>query len=286
MIAAKPGVEGCFRFIATRSRMRWRQSAVPQSSATAARTCRRCTRHTRWAPVYFPEWCRHHGGRREMQPQMALALAPVSWLTALMRDGENCHGMAQYLVKDRVGKVTKNMTPDRILVFGPHQRVDAKPINRLKRLGSKILGRYRAALEVPKEGLSDFCLCLGQNFDFEAGHRALSRALASAQETALIVPARRAACRALISCRHASVIEESALPSRLSSSATVNAERSSGGNPRASSRMWFTWAFMHRSLALKLGSVTVLPRRPTLRCRGLRDKAASGHVTAKLPHLR
>jgi hypothetical protein len=152
--------------------------------------------------------------------------------------------------------MTKNMSPDRILVFGPHQRADAKPINCLKRLGSKSLGSDRAALEVPKECLSDFCLRLGQNFDCELRHRALSLALASTQETALTVPARRAACRPLISCRHASVIEESSLPSRLSSSATVKAERSSGGNPRASSRIWSTWAFMRPSLALKFGSVT------------------------------
>lgn len=184
---------------------------------------------------------------------MALALTPISWLTALVRDGEHRHGTAKNLVKDRIGKVTKNMSPDCILVFGPHRRIDTKPINRLKSLGSKSLGRDRAALEIPKESLSDFCLCLGQNFDSEARHRALSLALASAQETGLTVPARRAACRALISCRHASVIEESSLPSRLSSSATVKAERSSGGNPRASSRMWSTWAFMQRSLALEVG---------------------------------
>jgi len=85
---------------------------------------------------------------------MSLAHAPVSWLTALVRDSEYCHGTAQNFVKDRVGKVTKNMSPDRILVFGPHQRVDTKAINRLKRLGSKSLGCDRAALEVPKEKAS------------------------------------------------------------------------------------------------------------------------------------
>lgn len=207
-----------------------------------------------------------HVGHREMHPQLSLANAPVSWLTALVRDSEDCHGTAQNLVKDRVGKVTKNMSPDRILVFGPRQCVDTKPINRLKRLGSKSLDCDRAALEVSKEGISDFCLGLGQNFDCEVGHRALSRALASAQETVLTVPARRAACRALISSRHASAIEESSLPSRLSRSAMVKAERSSGGNPRASSKMWSTWAFMRQSLALKPSSVTPwMERTPTPR---------------------
>ena len=153
-------------------------------------------------------------------------------------------------VEERFVSRLRDFHINRILVFGPHQRVDRKSINRLKRFGSKSLGRDRAAIGIPKERLSDFCLCFGQNLDTETRHRTLSRALASAQEAAFTVPARRAACRALISCRHASVIEESSLPSRLSSSATVKAERSSGGNPRASSRMWSTWVFMGPSLAL------------------------------------
>ena len=77
---------------------------------------------------------------------MALAHVPVSWLTALVRDSEHCHCTAQNLVEDCVGEVTKNMSPDRILVFGPHQRIDRKSINRLKRFGSKSLGRDRAAI--------------------------------------------------------------------------------------------------------------------------------------------
>lgn len=186
-----------------------------------------------------------------MQPEMALALSPVTWPTALVRDGEHRHGIASNFVKDRVWEVAENMSPDRIFFFRPRQCIDSKPINSLKCFGSESVGRNGATLEIPEEGLSDFCLCLGQNLDLKSGHRALSLALASAQETALTAPARRAACRSLISCRHASVIDESSLPSRLSSSATVKAERSSGGNPRASSRMWSTWAFMQQSLALK-----------------------------------
>ena len=192
-----------------------------------------------------------------MRPEIALALAPISWLAALVRDSEHCHGIASNLVKDREGKVAENMSPNRILVFGPHQRIDTKSINYLKCLGSKTVRRNRAALEVLKECLSYFRLCLGQNLDSKTGHRAFSLALASTQETALTVPARSAACRALISCRQAYVIAESSLPSRLSSSATVKAERSSAGKPRASSRMWFTWAFMRQSLALKSRLVTL-----------------------------
>ena len=157
-------------------------------------------------------------------------------------------------------------TFDFISIFRPHQRIGRKSINYLKCLGSKRVSRNRAAREVPQEGFSDFRLCLGENLDYKAGHRALNLALASVQETALTVPARRAACRARISCRHASAIEESSLPSRLSSSATVKAERSSGGNPRASSRMWSTWAFMTRSLAPKLSSVTFCFEPPPNLC--------------------
>lgn len=188
-------------------------------------------------------------GCRKMRPETNLSLAPVSWLTALVRDSEHGHSVALNLVMDRVREVAENMSPDCILVFRPHQRIYGKSINRLERFGSKSIRGDRAALEVPEEGLADFCLCVGQNLYYEVGHKALSRALASAQDSALTVPARSAACRALISRRQASVIEESSLPSRLSSSATVKAERSSAGKPSASSRMWSTWSFMHRSLA-------------------------------------
>ncbi len=71
-----------------------------------------------------------------MQPGIALALAPVSWLTALVRDSEHGHGIALNLVKDRVGEVAENMPPDRILTFRPHQRINSKLINCLKCLGA------------------------------------------------------------------------------------------------------------------------------------------------------
>jgi hypothetical protein len=215
-------------------------------------------------------------GRRKMRPEIALTFAPVSWPAALVCNGEHRYGIASNLVKDRVGEVTKNMSPKRILVFGPHQRTGTKLINCFKCLGSKSVGRNRAALEVPKECLPYFCLGLGQNLDFKAGHRALSRALASTQETALTVPARSAAWRALISCRQASVIAESSLPSRLSSSATVKAERSSAGKPRASSKMWSTWAFMQQSLALKFSLVTACLEPPPNPAVEIAHKAARG----------
>lgn len=100
----------------------------------------------------------YHVGRRKMQPGKDLALAPVSWLTALVRDSEHCHDIALNLVKDRVRKVAENMPLDRILVFRPRQRIDSKLINCLKCPGSKSVRRNRAALEVPEKGLSDFRL--------------------------------------------------------------------------------------------------------------------------------
>lgn len=80
------------------------------------------------------------------------------------------------------------MPLNRILVFGPRQRVDPKSINRLKRFRSKSLGRDRAAIEIPKEHISDVCLCFAQNLDAETRHRTLGRALASAQEWSLLSP--------------------------------------------------------------------------------------------------
>jgi len=57
--------------------------------------------------------------RRKMQSEMDLTLAPVSRPASLVRDSEHCHGIASNLVEGRVGKVTENVSPDRILVFGP-----------------------------------------------------------------------------------------------------------------------------------------------------------------------
>lgn len=197
-----------------------------------------------------------HRWESEVLTAVVSAFPPVSWPAALVRNSKHCHGAALNFVMDRVRKAVKSVSPDCVRIFRPHQCIDRKSINYLKCLGSKRVSRNRAASEVPKKGFPDFFLCLGKNFDYIAGHKALNRALASSQETALTVPDRSAACRARISCRHASAIEESSLPSRLSISATVNAERSSGGNPRASSRIWSMWVFMSRSLAPKFGSVT------------------------------
>ncbi|MEF8730022.1 MAG: hypothetical protein V5B34_17755 [Accumulibacter sp.] len=105
---------------------------------------------------------------------MDLTLAPVSRLAALVRDSEHGHDIASNLVEDRVGKVTENVSPDRILVFGPHQRSDTKPINYRKCLGSKRIGRNATALDLPKDGPSDFRLCLRQNLDAN-GHCSCGR---------------------------------------------------------------------------------------------------------------
>ena len=158
--------------------------------------------------------------------------------------------------------MTKNVAPNCVLIFRPHQRIGTELINCFKRFGSKSVGRDGTTRKVPKECFSDFRLCLGKYPDFKAGHRALNLALASAQEMGVTVPARSAAWRVLISCRQASVIEASSLPSRLSRSATVNAERSSAVKPRASFNMRSTRAFMRESLALKSHPVTACLEPP------------------------
>lgn len=124
---------------------------------------------------------------------MASARTPVPRLTALVRNRKHGYGAALNLVEDRVGKVTKTSSSDRVLVFGPHSRVNAEAINRLERLGPKSRGRDGAALGVPQECFSNFRLGRGQNGDREARHSARSLALASAQETGLTIPARKAA---------------------------------------------------------------------------------------------
>ena len=170
---------------------------------------------------------------------------------------KHCHCSSINLVEDGIREVTKDVTPDLILILRPHQRVGVKAVNPFKCLGSKGIRSNGAALKVPEECLAYLCLCVRQNIDHKQAHRALSLALASAHGPALTAPDRSAARRAVSSCRQASEIAESSLPSRLSSKATTTADRSSVGSPRASSKMWSTRAFINQSLALQPLLVTV-----------------------------
>ena len=115
-----------------------------------------------------------------------------------MCDGEHRDGVSPDFLKDGIGKMTKNVPPDRILVFRPHQRICRKPIHSFNKLGPERVGCNGTAGEVPQECFSDLRLCLRQDPDLKRGHRALSLALASAQETGSTVPARSAAWRALV----------------------------------------------------------------------------------------
>lgn len=116
-----------------------------------------------------------------------------------MRDGQYSHDGALNFIEDCIWKVAEAMPPDPILVSRPYQRIDSKLIDCLKRRYSESIRCNGAALEIPEKRCPDFCLRLGQDLDTKLSHRALSRALASAQESALTLPARRAACRVLIS---------------------------------------------------------------------------------------
>jgi transposase len=86
-------------------------------------------------------------------------------------------------------------------------------------------GTQGAALEVPEEGFPNLLLREWKNGNQVLRHSELKRALASDHGTGCTVPARRAFWRLRTSSRQASEIEGSALPSRLSSSATASAER-------------------------------------------------------------
>jgi len=128
-----------------------------------------------------------------MPPEIALALSPIARPAAPVRDGKHRHRIALNLVEGRIRKETKYVSPDAVSVFRPQLRIRTKVIDCLKCLSSKGISRDGAALEVPLKRLTYFHLCVGQNFDVKAGHRALSLALDSAQETAFTVPARIAA---------------------------------------------------------------------------------------------
>ena len=116
-----------------------------------------------------------------------------------MRNGEDSHLRTDQLIVDRVRKPRQEVPAQAVLVGCPRVGGLFQTIETVEDLCSEGICRDRAAFEVPKESLSYFCLCFGQNFDFKPGYRALSLALASTQETASTVPAFSAACRVLIS---------------------------------------------------------------------------------------
>lgn len=209
----------------------------------------------------FGDWCGARSMPGNPSPSRWSANPPVARFAPLVRNREDGRSLPAYFMEDRVRKMAKDVVPEPVLVLRPHRRVGFEKVDRVEHLGSERVGCNRASLEVPEECASNLCLCLRQDFDDEANHRALSHALASDQGTALTIPARNAVRRSLGSCRQASEIAESSLPSKLSSSATTSAERSSVGRPRDSSSRWSTRAFIAQSPGLASRLPTARARR-------------------------
>jgi len=184
-----------------------------------------------------------------------LAPLPIPWSPALVSDGHDRHSATVQVVVNGEGEVAKVIETEAVFIHWPRFGVCRKSVNCIEYLQAEGIGRERAPFKVPKEGLSNFVLCLSQKRNFEPSHSELRRAFASVHGAVLAVPARSSSRRARSSRRQASEMEASALPSRLSSNATASADRSSAGNSRTSSSSWPTRAFMKQSLALGPGLV-------------------------------
>lgn len=140
-------------------------------------------------------------------------------------------------------------TSNLVVVFGPIVCRGSQSVDGAKQLGAKRVRGYRASVEIPQECLTSFCLRFGQYFDFEGTQRVLRRCRTSAQGAACTRPERNSTRRRFTSASHCCEIVASSAVSRLSKRATANAERSSAGRPRTSSRRWSTRAFIGASLA-------------------------------------
>jgi hypothetical protein len=166
-----------------------------------------------------------------------------------MRDRKDGHVLANDLIHDGVWEVPEVIVPSAIIVFGPIPGCDGQSVDCVKQLTPKRVCGHWASVEIPEECFACLRLCIGQYFNFEAIHRELRRCRTSAQRAACTSPARNSVRRRFTSTRHTSESFASSAVSRLSSSATAKAERSSAGRPRTSSRRCSTRAFTGFSLA-------------------------------------
>ncbi len=157
-------------------------------------------------------------------------LFPIPGPSPLVRNCQHRHGQAVDLVANREREVPQDVVANSIFILWPHARVSCEDIDRIKDFAQKIMRRQWTALVVPKKRFAYLCLGVGLEYNFVARHSKLRRAFASAHGAAFTVPARSSLRRLRISSRHSSEIEESSLPSRLSSSAVTSAERSSVGS--------------------------------------------------------
>jgi len=120
-----------------------------------------------------------------------------------------------------------------IVIDGPRFGRFLQPVYCFEYFCPERIGGERTTLQIPTKCFADLRLSLRQKLNDEPGHNESIRARASAHGTGVAAPDFKACLRRAISSRHASVIEASALPSMLSSSAITRAERSSAGNRRA-----------------------------------------------------
>lgn len=166
----------------------------------------------------------------------------------MMRNRQDGNAITVQLVHHGEWKATQYQVPHAIFVDWPGVGRLRQAVDRFERFGAKLPRGHRAAFQVPEKGFADFRLRLRQKNDRKATHKALSRPRASAHGVAADDPSFRDCLRRRTSSRHAFEIEASGLPSRLSSSASTNAARSSVGRSKASASRWSIRAFMRTSL--------------------------------------
>src|ERR1019366_3318312 len=176
------------------------------------------------------------------------SLAPVPRSPLVMRHRMNRHRASQHFEPHRIRKPSEHALAVTVVVRGPSQWGVGKAVNRVEYLGPKGVRRGRVPFLVPVKRLSNVVLGSRSQNNGELAHKLVRRARASAQGRAVAARERSSSLRWRISSAHAFVTVASSSPSRLSSSATTNAERSSGSRASASSRRWSTRAFMRGSL--------------------------------------
>lgn len=178
----------------------------------------------------------------------ASAFLPIPRVPSLVRYCEDGHLIGDDLIHHAVREMLEVVASD-LVVFGPIGGRGGQSVDGVKQLGAKRVRRYRAPVEIPQERLAGFRLRFGQYFDFEGAQREPRRCRTSVQGAACTRPARNSTRRRFTSVRHCCETVASSAVSRLSRRATANAERSSTGRPRTSSRRCSTRAFIGASLA-------------------------------------
>ena len=168
----------------------------------------------------------------------------------MMSNGENRHGASQHVVNHCVRESTQYAFAIAFCVRPFGERRFGNAINGVEHLGPKRIRNLRVALTVPSESIANVVLSRRSKLNNVAAHNPLSLRLACPQGTARTDPERSSFLRRRTSSAQASLTDASLSPSKLSSSASATAERSSGVSASASSIKWSTRAFMRLSLAV------------------------------------